>query len=222
MRAARWLACGGLAIFGIGALFIALAFYAGRLERALDSRLYPWSQRRENVQRPALSDYRRAAVRRCAPPGNPPHSPSVLFYFPAPYSAVPDLATPPTLPAHNLTLRQFELVWLPLQYLDVGEEMYQITLAATHPDPRRLPERIQVAFGSRAMLRAELSPFEKSNPASTPRFYSSCWQGDDSRRRHAGRAIRQRSHGRRWTGSLSTPPMPQNDRCAGSFPEIRA
>jgi hypothetical protein len=93
------------------------------------------------------------------------------------HTDLPDLATPPTLNPSNFTLSQFKFVWLPLEYLDVSEGLYQITIFARYSDSRRMPETLQIAFGTGETLRAELPPAERREPSNKLRFYSGCWQG---------------------------------------------
>lgn len=161
--------------------FIGTGVYYYMLTRTVDSRVYPWSQRRDSIQRPALRDYL-AKVRRASLVQNTNTSsgdqaftkPAMVVYLHF-SGASPILLEPSSLSDEKASLLEVTLEWLPLSYTDVSEHLYRVTLYMKYSALDKPPHRVQVSLGDGVVKQAEASPFERWYDGEM-RFLSDCWQ----------------------------------------------
>lgn len=157
-------------------LVIVSVYYGAMLGNEPDSRLHPWSERRESTARPALPDYLVRVGSRCPPKESAPteqFSEMHLFFH---FSGVPPaLSTPPVLADGQASVDMVTVEWLPLIYTDASDHLYRVSIRARVPPTASLPVKAQVAFAGGVLRNAEASPFEAANHTRRI-FLSDCWR----------------------------------------------
>ncbi|CUU34667.1 MAG: hypothetical protein N2045_10605 [Fimbriimonadales bacterium] len=157
-------------------LVIVSVYYGAMLGNEPDSRLHPWSERRDSMARPALPDYLVQVGSRCPPKESAPaeqFSEMHLFFH---FSGFPPaLPTPPVLADMQAFVDMVTVEWLPLIYMDASDHLYRVSIRARVLSRAPLPLKARVAFPEGAIRTAEAPPFEAVDPTRRI-FLSDCWR----------------------------------------------
>lgn len=168
----------GLLLLLFGAIVVsALMYRTGRdWFISSDSRLHPFQQRRDAIERPALDDLLKAVRQSHQLNTAPTPRPTWIAFAHFERSAIPDLSSPPLV--SGVSISRVELVWAPLVYLDVNANVYQLRLYGNHQEGSA-PRTIPVSFTDGKRVTVGMSPFEWSmaKQGRTRQYvYSDFWQ----------------------------------------------